>query len=307
MNRINEAARSILRSAIPIVAVAVVVGPVLPQSGRGEASHERGKQGVQQGQAGDEAAKPEPRILPLDSIVGASVHRKTAGGEDTQDGDADRPGVLGRIEDLVVHTRSGSVRGAVISIGGKRAKVEWSALLWEPRESRFVTTMTREQAESLPLFDRKEFERSTSGGGASVERGGDGDIAYVPELILASGVGDCAVMAQTEELGSTDKVFVEQTTGTVALLSVEVGGVLGIGASSYVLPWDALQLVETPEGKQLRVQKSKESLEAAPKLNDDGADVGDAAFRKKVYAFYGVPAPAFEGRAEDPSPRREEK
>lgn len=258
---------------------------------------------------GQEAAAP--RIMKQVEVIGAGV---TNGQED------DGRVVLGNISDLVIDGRTGEVRHAVIASGGtlglgkKQSAIAWKQVAFDAKRG-FVLSLTAADIEKLPDFDHKKLSLLDKGAGdAASSKGGtaqSGDIkadgkpvaaAAMPArspLLLATQLGSCPVMASKDELGSGAVLLIEPKHGQVAFLSVPAAGGGGAGNATYIIPWQALKLVE-PVGedqqRQIQLKKSKSELEAAPKLGEQGAHVNDARFRQKVYEFFGVDQPAFEAK-----------
>lgn len=69
--------------------------------------------------------------------------------------------------------------------------------------------------------------------------------------------------ANDEEVGDVEEVLVT-TTGTVAAISVEVGGFLGIGDKEVILPVEELERV----GDLLITDLTREEIEALPEWED---------------------------------------
>lgn len=266
------------------------------------------------GELKPQTKKSELRIMKQGEVLGASI---------TNGQEGDGRVTLGSISDLVLDANTGEVRHAILASGGtlgigkKQVAIAWNKIGCDPKRG-FTLPMTAKELEGLPAFDSEKLhllgadrigaEAGTDGNGGGVHDG-DGqagrnrraensDVIAAPRtaLMLASRVDDCAVIASKDALGAGATLFVEPKLGQVAFLGVSVGGVVGIGDSNYVIPWSAVKLTKPAgDGKpQIQLSKTKKELEAAPKLEDTGADVNDADFRQKVYRFYGVERPAFE-------------
>ena len=290
-------------ATMSVLGLAVAAAPVTGQSGSGERKHEQAQQQKHQSE------RTELRFVPHDTIVGAAVVSTTEGGEAKS---------LGSVSDLVLDATSGTLSSAIIASGGtlgvgkKQTSIEWRSLVWDAEHSRFTLVMSPEALEKLPSFDPDRLnlvDRDQSGGGGGKDdgtdgRGADGAKRLVSGTrdprgtshVLASALSDRDVLARLEKIGTIDTLFVEPTHGSVTFLSVSSGGVLGIGETNRVIPWAALQIVKPvdKDALQLQLDKAPKDLEVAPKLGDEGADVNNAAFRHKVYAFYGVEHPAFD-------------
>lgn len=265
-------------------------------------------------------SKSDVRIVGHDVVVGAAV---------TNGGEADKQKTLGSISDLVLDGKSGKIVHAVVAHGGTlgvgktKTSVAWDALSWDAKNARFTLAMTPEALAKLPEFNPEQL--LAGGGGAAADTkatdakgektkqadagaAGAGKTATTDAAaqgkhgattyMLVSKIGSCDVMCGSDKVGSTGTLFIEPASGASAFVSVSAGGVLGIGDTTYVIPWNALKLA-TPIGKdqvQMHLAKAKKDLEAAPKLGDAGADLSQPEFRNKVYEFYGVGRPEFEGK-----------
>jgi len=92
---------------------------------------------------------------------------------------------------------------------------------------------------------------------------------------------------QEERLGSVYNFMVDKYTGHVDYAVMSFGGLLGIGARYYPLPWGLL-------GYDIRlggyvVDIDKQALAQAPSYSADTEPVYDRAYGKHVYDYYRVP------------------
>ncbi len=264
---------------------------------------------VQGGRQQDGRQEVPPRIMKQVEVIGAGVTNGQA-----DDGRV----VLGNISDLVIDGRTGEVRhvilasGGMLGLGKKQTAIVWSKVGFDTKQG-FVLSLTAAELEKLPDFDQQKLSLlDKAAGDAASSPGGtaqSGDLksdgkpvaaAAMPArspLLLATQLASCSVVANKDELGSGALFLIEPKHGQVAFLSVPAAG--GVGNASYIIPWQALKVVE-PVGedqqRQILVKKSKSELEAAPKLGEQGAHVNDARFRRKVYEFFGVDLPMFEAK-----------
>jgi hypothetical protein len=266
------------------VAAVLAAGPLTAQT-------EKGGQPPQEIRA---AETPQISIVKHDVLVGAVV---TNGRDETP---------LAKVSDLVLDGQSGQVRHAVLTVGRKQTLMAWHALKWDDKKACFTLSMTAEALDALPEFDPQKMQRVGNDKGSGMDGEGTNhgsgdakrdalDAKWRETSLLASKIGDCGVLAGKEKIGSAAAVFIEPTTGSAAFLAVASGGVLGIGETSYLVPWGALRFVKPigEKANEIHLDKTPKDLEAAPKLGDS-ADVNKPEFRDKVYKFYGVEKPAFE-------------
>jgi hypothetical protein len=297
----------LLITGLPMFVAAMAVGPLEAQR-------------VQEDKA--VAAVPQVRILNQQAVIGAAVTNGKAG---------DELATLGQIADLVFDFETGEACHAILSSGGtlglgkKTTPIAWNLFAWTPKESHFSLSMTPKEIEALPDFDQENVSKlcastadaaSTVGGvvrAAGDARRGTGSVASAASgkvaphhCTLVSSIAGCEVSAGDDNLGAGGTVLIEPDSGSLAFLSLSVGGVIGIGDSTYILPWKALSLVQAEDMEEFRIQivKSKDQIKTAPKLEDKGADPSNVAFRMTVYKFYGVVTPDFEIKAIDGSKDR---
>ena len=259
------------------------------------------------------ASKPAKSIVKHDTVIGAAV---TNG----QDGELKQE--LGEISNLVVDRKTGHMRHAILTVGdtmgvgGRKVAVAWKTLKWDGENSRFTLAMTPEALERMPLFNPDELQKlngadtveAGSGKGDDPEPAGHRGGADEPRiataaarkserLALATKIAGYDVYSGTEKIGSAGTLYLEPEHGRAAFLSVSSGGIVGIGDTDYIVPFAAARFV-TPMDKdttQIQLDKDKASMQSAPKMSDDGADLEKAGFRKKVYDFYGVKPPKTHG------------
>ena len=119
----------------------------------------------------------------------------------------------------------------------------------------------------------------------------DRDIATdeTDRLIASNKVEGTSVFdAQGEKLGTIYNFMVNKDSGQVEYAVLQFGGLFGLGADYYPLPWEKLSY-DVDEGGYV-VDIDKEALEDAPRYGDDTEPAYDRAYGEEVYAYYGVPA-----------------
>lgn len=109
-------------------------------------------------------------------------------------------------------------------------------------------------------------------------------------LIASNKVEGTAVYnTQREKLGSIHNFMVDKTSGQVEYAVLSFGGLFGLGADYYPLPWDVLTY-DTDEGGYV-VNLDKSVLEKAPRYNRDAEPEFDRDYGREVYGYYGVEYP----------------
>ena len=106
------------------------------------------------------------------------------------------------------------------------------------------------------------------------------------DLTLASGERDVRNMtvADTsgEEIGTVEDLYIDDHEGRVRFLQVRGGGVLGIGESDYLIPFESISRIEDD---RLVIDQTHESMEGAPKYDPDL--VLDRDYVTSTYGWYG--------------------
>ena len=87
-----------------------------------------------------------------------------------------------------------------------------------------------------------------------------------------------------EELGRVDALYVDGAERKIRFLQLKSGGILGIGATSRLVPIEA---IEHRDVGTVRLSRSDEELSGAPAY--DPGMVEDQAYWEKVYGWYGYP------------------
>jgi sporulation protein YlmC with PRC-barrel domain len=86
-----------------------------------------------------------------------------------------------------------------------------------------------------------------------------------------------------EELGEVDNLLVDERDHKVRFLQVSSGGFLGLGATKFLLPVEAITRI-TPE--TVYVNQSRERVAGAPHYDPD---LVDERYVSDLYGHYGYP------------------
>lgn len=114
----------------------------------------------------------------------------------------------------------------------------------------------------------------------------DRDIATdeTDRLIASNKVEGTSVFdAQGEKLGTIYNFMVNKDSGQVEYAVLQFGGLFGLGADYYPLPWEKLSY-DVDEGGYV-VDIDKEALEDAPRYGDDTEPAYDRAYGEQVYGY----------------------
>lgn len=102
------------------------------------------------------------------------------------------------------------------------------------------------------------------------------------------------------KLGSVGGAFIDTESGHVAYLTTSVGGVLGIGAESRVIPWSAVTIAQDAEGHyRFRSSITAERLESAPKFGEGPQNLNNPEYRDTLCSYYGTKRADFEPASSD--------
>lgn len=105
-------------------------------------------------------------------------------------------------------------------------------------------------------------------------------------LIASNKVEGTAVYNRSrEKLGSIHNFMVDKKSGQVEYAVLTFGGLFGLGADYYPLPWDVLSY-DTEQGGYL-VDLDKQVLEKAPRYTGTEEPAFDADYGREVYGHYG--------------------
>jgi sporulation protein YlmC with PRC-barrel domain len=92
-----------------------------------------------------------------------------------------------------------------------------------------------------------------------------------------------------EKLGSIHNLMVDKESGQVEYAVLTFGGVLGMGADFYPLPWQSLTY-DTAQGGYI-VDIDKEMLKSAPHYSPSEEPTYNSAYGRSVYGHYGLNYP----------------
>ena len=106
------------------------------------------------------------------------------------------------------------------------------------------------------------------------------------ELIAADKVAGVSVYDRNrEKLGSIKDIYIDKRTGHTEFASLSFGGVLGVGAKYYPLPWNTLNYDTKLDGFVVDIDKG--ALEGGPAYAEDRLSDEDYLWRDEVRGYYG--------------------
>jgi hypothetical protein len=200
----------------------------------------------------------------------------------------------------------------------------------QDRDDAWITmTATRKQLMSLPAFDAEaagdgkmrdllqtaeaSFERSditvhdADGSRSNANTGKhdrpaknargeamarEGSTSAPRTFALASDLDEYAVHTDGEqEFGNVSEVFLRaHGAPSIAFVVVSSGGVVGIGDTQYLVPYQALSTTKKGEETTWKLDKTKQEMEGAPEWTKPEKGFADAETQRKARRFYGVTA-----------------
>lgn len=93
--------------------------------------------------------------------------------------------------------------------------------------------------------------------------------------------------ANSEKIGSVERVMIDKKSGQVSYAVLAFGGFLGMGEDHYPLPWKALTYDTSLGGYKTNV--SEEQLKGAPKYaSEDDWNWGDTSRTNSLNQYYGT-------------------
>ena len=103
--------------------------------------------------------------------------------------------------------------------------------------------------------------------------------------------GTAVYGADSQRIGSIERVMLDKVSGKVAYAVLGFGGFLGIGDDHYPLPWQSLKYDTNLGGYISGITDSQ--LKGAPKYSDERSwNWSDPSVARSVDDFYrGIPAP----------------
>jgi hypothetical protein len=103
--------------------------------------------------------------------------------------------------------------------------------------------------------------------------------------------GTAVYGADSQRIGSIERVMIDKISGKVAYAVLGFGGFLGIGDDHYPLPWQSLKYDTNLGGYVTGIKDSE--LSGAPKYSDErNWNWADPSVARSVDDYYaGVPAP----------------
>jgi hypothetical protein len=204
---------------------------------------------------------------------------------------------FGRVQDLIAEVPSGKITGAVVVMttgkGDQTVVVAFRGMQYDAKANVLQLGPCAETDGQYPAFDPSQVKVTA--------RTGDGvDRTALEGTVLVSRLAASAVALQDKTTGSVQGLTLELASGHVAFLDVAAARERAGDRELHPVPWSAVRFAaDATEGggklPLLAVPMTKARLESAPTLIE--IIVQDALHRARVYTFFGVGRPDFDGRS----------
>lgn len=230
----------------------------------------------------DETTSEHPQFLQLDDFFGS-----VAQGFAAQDV---------AVEDALIDADSGCIVGVVMDNG---LVSSFDRMRWNHDGEQFVRTdaVDRKQGSNVSEASAKTSnERSKHE--TNLER--TYMLSSLMDLPLYGAERTEDGKRMDVELGSIGSAFLDARSGHVAYVTTSVGGVLGLGAESRVIPWSAIDLERDAEGNLvLGSDITEERLDEAPRFGEGPENLDNPLYRDTLYSYYGTKRADFEPQSTD--------
>ncbi len=141
-----------------------------------------------------------------------------------------------------------------------------------------------------PLFAAGDYSTNSKHGTGTMS-GTDHATGNQPIVSPAELKGMKVLSQKGDNIGEIDKVTTDPQSGQIKFVTVNKGGVLGMGGEDVAVPREAFRIDQSKQQVRLTVNDSK--LENVPQQ----ANMSDEEFQQNLERHYGV-APSFKGNSQ---------
>lgn len=130
------------------------------------------------------------------------------------------------------------------------------------------------------------FDRTA---GASGEAVPESAASTAEELVTANALlGDKVVNRRNEPLGTITELVLDTARGRLAYAVVALGGFMGVGEQSFVIPWSAL--VRDSANRRFVLDADRARLAAAPRIEftRESGGANAAGWQRELHRHYGA-------------------
>jgi len=179
---------------------------------------------------------------------------------------------IGYLEDLAVELPSGRIVYAALStknalgLGGKLYALPYSAFRWSTDRKSLVLDVKKDQFDNVNGFDSKSWPTHVEERWAKI----GGKSAYMPPkdakvARVTSLTGMSIKNERGDNLGKIQGFGIDYEKERLVYAAMARGGIVGVGAKYFAIPWEALNL----KSLDLRVDDRCFVLNAAPETFED--------------------------------------
>lgn len=228
-----------------------------------------------------------PLVVTSDIVLGADVvEAGTANSE--------KPKKTDTVSDMVVDSRNGKFHAVILESG---SIITPDRVIWIPESKCFELRGDDARSATEAAARRGNDSGDAEGGAADSGKVQPGQV-LASHLIGAPLVGLERKDKNLEraELGSVGGLFVDVNSGHVVFLTTSVGGVLGIGAESKVVPWDATEISFDDDADKCKVTTTltAKRLEKAPNYGKGADQLHNPEYRCQLYSYFGCDRPKYD-------------
>ncbi|TVQ60953.1 MAG: hypothetical protein EA378_10285 [Phycisphaerales bacterium] len=146
----------------------------------------------------------------------------------------------------------------------------------------------RDQDRRNPQQDTRRNQDGRDQDRRGTQPGAHASGEFKPYLMMTDLKGSRVVGSDGDRIGRIDDVIVDQSSGHIGFVTLETGGVLGMGTTTRPIPWEALHRVGENE---FRLSVTEDRISQGPELDtDDLTRLSNQQFRQSIYSFYQVQA-----------------
>lgn len=220
------------------------------------------------------------------------------------------------IKDVLIDSRNGELRWAVLSSNTREVLVPVEALKWDMQDKCFVSNRSEADLKRLPEFDVGEASKSgfdsaiavaekgwkdLGGSGESIEKRaqeasapktfeGTSYYAIPSAYYRISELDELELFGPKEEIGEITRAIVNCDDKKVEFLVVNSGGVLGVAGEKYLLPFEAMRICKDKSNEdaepRLYSNMTKDQLEASVRYEEPKEGVLDAATAERARTMH---------------------
>jgi sporulation protein YlmC with PRC-barrel domain len=179
---------------------------------------------------------------------------------------------IGYVEDLTVERPSGRVVYAALStknalgLGGKLFALPYSALHWSADRKNLVLDVKKDEFDKAEGFDTKSWPTHVDDRWAKLGTSTAFTPAKDARVVRITSLTGLAVKNESGNvLGKVQGFGIDYQKERLAYAAMSHGGVVGVGAKYFAIPWEALNL----KSLDLRVDDRCFVLNAAPQDFED--------------------------------------